>query len=233
MAVNYAHRGYCARYPENTMLAFRKAVEAGCDGIELDVHLTADAEIVIIHDEDLPRTTNGRGFVKDRTLAELQNLDAGMGQRIPAAGEYFDFIQTVNVISNIELKNSIFPYRGMEELLIRRIRERGLENRVLLSSFNHESVRLCKSLAPEIKCAFLYDCQLIDGGSYARRYGVEYLHPNYLNLSAGSLKEIHSRNILVNAWNVNAGDTMEQMLNMGVDGIITNDPALLRRVSAR
>lgn len=212
------------------MLAFRKAVEAGCDGIELDVQLTADSRIVIIHDEDLGRTTNGEGFVKDKTLVELRELDAGHGQRIPTIEEYFDFIQPLDLITNIELKNGIFPYRSMEHTLISMIRDRRLESRVILSSFNHESMRLCKSLAPEIKCGFLYDCRLIAGGVYARQHGIECLHPNYLNLTVNSLSEMHNCNIVVNTWTVNSSDAMEHMLTLGVDGIITNDPALLHRV---
>jgi glycerophosphoryl diester phosphodiesterase len=214
------------------MLAFRKAAEAGCDGIELDVHLTADGRMVIIHDEDLARTTNGKGLVKDAALSELKGLDAGEGQRIPTIEEYFDFVQDLDLVTNIELKNGVFPYHGMEQALTAMIRERKLESRVLFSSFNHESMRLCKSLAPEIKCGFLYECLLIDGGAYARRHNVECLHPYYLNLTADSLGEMHGRNILVNTWTVNSSGAMEDMLDMGVDGIITNDPALLRRVMA-
>jgi glycerophosphoryl diester phosphodiesterase len=231
MTKNYAHRGYCARYPENTMLAFQKAVEAGCDGIELDVQLTVDNRVVIIHDEDLVRTTNGKGFIKDKTLAELEGLDAGQGQHIPTIDEYFDFVQDLDIITNIELKNSIFPYGGMEQVLISMIRERKLESRVIFSSFNHESLRLCKSIAPEIKCGFLYDCRLIDGGTYARQHNIECLHPNYLNLTVNSLSEMHSKDIQVNTWTVNSSDAMEYMLTLGVDGIITNDPLLLHRIS--
>ncbi|MDR1894869.1 MAG: glycerophosphodiester phosphodiesterase [Spirochaetales bacterium] len=232
MTKNYAHRGYCARYPENTMLAFAKAIEVGCDGIELDIHLTKDSRLVIIHDEDLARTTGGRGFVKDKTLEELKKLDAGLGETIPTIEEYFALVCDLDIVTNIELKNSIFPYPNMEQLLIAAVRNRKLESRVILSSFNHESMRLCKFLAPDIRCGLLYDCRLINGGNYAHQYGIEYLHPNYQNLTDDNLCEMRRQNVGVNVWNVNSHDEMESMLKMGVDGIITNDPLLLREVMA-
>jgi glycerophosphoryl diester phosphodiesterase len=230
MTKNYAHRGFCALYPENTMLAFQKAVEAGCDGIELDVHLTADNRIVIIHDEDVGRTTNGKGFVKDLPFDRIKELDAGQGQTIPSLDEYFDFVQNLDITTNIELKNLIFPYQGLEERVIRLIRERRLEDRVIFSSFNHQSVYLCKSTAPEIKCGLLYDCKLINCGAYARDYGIEYLHPNFPNLTAESIREIHQAKVMVNVWGVNSRTEMEHTVSMEADGIITNDPALLHLV---
>jgi glycerophosphoryl diester phosphodiesterase len=212
------------------MLAFQKAVEAGCDGIELDVHLTADDRIVIIHDEDVGRTTNGKGFVKDLSFEKIKQLDAGQGQAIPSLDEYFDFVQNLDLITNIELKNLIFPYQGLEERVIRLIRKRRLEDRVIFSSFNHQSIYLCKSTAPEIKCGLLYDCKLINCGDYAHGYGIEYLHPNFPNLTVESIRQIHQAKVMVNVWGVNSRTEMEQIVSMKPDGVITNDPALLRRV---
>ena len=100
----FAHRGYRTKYPENTLLAFRMAIETGCDGIELDVQLSKDGEIVIIHDESVDRTTNGSGAVCDMTFAQLRELDAGLGERIPLLSEYFDLVEGLPMITNIELK---------------------------------------------------------------------------------------------------------------------------------
>ena len=119
----FAHRGFSGYYPENTMLAFQKvAEETVADGIELDIQLTKDGEIVIMHDEMLDRTTNGSGWLKDHTLEELKMLSVGVNvkgffprQTIPTLREYFTWLKTTKLITNIELKTSYFEYEGIEE----------------------------------------------------------------------------------------------------------------------
>ena len=121
----YAHRGFSGLYPENTMLAFRKAVEEGfCDGIELDVHLSKDNEIVIIHDETVDRTTNGTGFVKDKSLEELKKLKANYtfnetyeDQEIPTFEEYCKYVSDKNIITNIEIKTNLIYYPNIEKII--------------------------------------------------------------------------------------------------------------------
>ena len=144
MTKNFAHRGFSGKYPENTLLAFEKAVEAQTDGIELDVQLTKDGEIVIIHDETIDRTTNGKGLVVDYTYEELEKFDASYiytGQfgfnKIPTLREYFNLIKDTNIITNIELKTGINEYQGIEEKVYNLIKEFQLEDRVIISSFNH------------------------------------------------------------------------------------------------
>ncbi len=142
MTKNFAHRGYSGKYPENTMLAFRKAVEAGADGIELDVQLTKDGVPVIIHDELVDRTTNGKGRVKEMTLDELRQLDASYiyaGQygvtRIPTFREYCEFVRDLPITTNIEMKTGIFEYLGIEEKVLDMIREFHLEDKVIISEY--------------------------------------------------------------------------------------------------
>ena len=144
MVKNFAHRGFSGKYPENTMLAFEKAVEAGADGIELDVQLTKDGEIVIIHDETIDRTTDGKGFVADYTYEELKKFDASyiytgkMGfNKIPALREYFEFVKDKNIVTNIELKTGINEYFGIEEKVWGLIKEYNLAEKIIISSFNH------------------------------------------------------------------------------------------------
>ena len=117
MIKNYAHRGFCSQYPENTILAFQKALEEGVDGIENDVQLSKDGHIVIMHDESVDRTTNGKGWVKDLTLAELKELDASEKfgsqfgvQRVPTLREYLELVKDQPVITNIEMKTGVFEY---------------------------------------------------------------------------------------------------------------------------
>jgi glycerophosphoryl diester phosphodiesterase len=230
MTKNFAHRGFCARYPENTILAFQKALEVRCDGIELDVHLAADGEVIIIHDEELDRTTSGRGFVKDMAYGEMRKLDAGGGQHVPTLDEYFDLVEKLPIVTNIELKNSIFWYEGMEEKIIGKIRGRGLGDRIIFSSFNHYSILKCKKLAPEIRCGFLTWEWIIDAGAYTGKNSVECYHPEFNSLTEEAVAEIHGRGIDINAYTVNRKKDMERLLSLGVEGIITNDPELLYSV---
>lgn len=230
MTKNIAHRGFSASYPENTLLAFKKAVDAGCDGIELDVHLTRDKKIVVIHDESLERTTNGSGFVKDMTLDELSALDAGQGEAIPTLAQYLDLVEKAGIISNIELKNSIFRYPGMEEAVIQIIRERGISQEVILSSFNHYSILACKRMAPEIRCGFLTDSWIVNAGAYTKSCGVECLHPEYHNLTSEIADEIHANGVAINTYTVDDAQEMARLSSLGVAGVITNNPALLKEV---
>ena len=230
MTKNIAHRGFSASYPENTLLAFQKALDAGCDGIELDVHLTRDKKIVVIHDESVERTTDGSGFVKDMTLDELCALDAGQGEQIPTLEKYLDLVEQAGIISNIELKNSVFRYPGMEEIVIQAIRERGISQKVILSSFNHYSILECKRIAPEIRCGFLTDSWIVNAGAYTKSHGVECLHPEYRNLTDEIVGEIHANGVAINTYTVDDAQAMARLSALGVAGVITNNPALLKEV---
>ncbi|WP_245237043.1 glycerophosphodiester phosphodiesterase family protein, partial [Paenibacillus ihuae] len=161
--INFAHRGASAVCPENTMAAFRKSLELGATGIETDVQMSSDGGLVLIHDESLNRTAGAEGYVKDRTLSQLLELNAGSwfgpefkDERLPTLEELLDLLQKRDTVLNIELKNGIFMYPGMEEKVIAAVRDYGMSERVVLSSFNHYSLAYCKSLAPEIRTGILY-----------------------------------------------------------------------------
>src|SRR5690606_27999106 len=138
------------------MDAFIAAEQAGAEGIELDVHLSRDRQLVVIHDKTVNRTTNKKGLVKDFSLTELKKLDASYTfknsfekQRIPSLVEVFDWLQTNDLLCNIELKNNAIPYEKLEEKVIALIREYHFEDRIIISSFNHYSLVHCYRLAPE------------------------------------------------------------------------------------
>jgi len=215
------------------MLAFEKALGAGCDGIEFDVHLTNDGQLVIIHDETVDRTTNGTGTVGEMSLEQLHALDAGKGERIPTLDEYFDLVAKTDIVSNVELKNSIYRYPGIEGLVVGKIRERRLCERVIVSSFNHFSVLECKRLAPEIPCGFLTDGWLIDVGAYTKSYGIECVHPEYHSLTDEAIAEIHTSGVAINAYTVNDPQDMRRLVEANIAGVITNDPLLLSKVMSQ
>ncbi|MBQ6874565.1 MAG: glycerophosphodiester phosphodiesterase [Clostridia bacterium] len=227
-----AHRGFSGKYPENTMLAFSKAVEIGADGIELDVHFTKDGEIVIIHDETIDRTTDGTGFVRDYTYEELSRFNAygrfeGQFefQRIPTLREYFELVKDVEgFITNIELKTGIFEYEGIEKAVIDLVKEFGLEDRTILSSFNHFTVMRCKEYEPSIKTGFLVESWIIGMGEYTKSHGIDCVHPIFVNLKPELYAEMKNAGREVNTWTVNEYDDIRRLADMGVDALIGNYP---------
>lgn len=232
--LNYAHRGFKSKYPENTMLAFKKAVEVGADGIEFDVHLTKDGEIVIIHDENLERTCNAKGFVKDYTLKELQSLNAAKlfknieCERIPTLREYFEYIKDKNIITNIELKTGIFWYQGIEEKVYDMICQYDLNDKIIISSFNHESLLKMKSFAAELKYGLLVACWLHRPEEYLTNMGVDFYHPAAYCVTDDLVKKLHERGIGINVWFGSEPFEFKKLVEAGVDGIISDYPDELK-----
>ncbi|MBR5826172.1 MAG: glycerophosphodiester phosphodiesterase [Clostridia bacterium] len=231
MSKIFAHRGFSGKYPENTMLAFEKAVEIGVDGIELDVHLTKDNEIVIIHDEDIKRTCDGEGLVKDMTLEELRKFDASATFRgqygfcgIPTLREYFELVKDTPIITNIELKTGVYEYHTIEQRVIDMVREFGLSDKIIFSSFNHFTVKRCEEIAPEIKRGFLTGDWLYDFGKYTAERNVQCCHPWHVSLSEETVKEMHDAGCEINTWTVNEYEDIKKLSAWGVDSLIGNFP---------
>ena len=239
---NLAHRGFSGKYPENTKRAFIAAVEEGnCDGFESDVHLSKDGELVIIHDDVLDRTSDGKGFVGEHSFADLRKLDMGAwkgrefaGERIMHLDELLELVLAHNKVLNLEIKNYEVFYRGIEEKVIGRIRAMGAAGRVFLSSFNHISMQRCKEIDPEIPAGLLYGYPLIDMDDYAARYGLDALHPRVscLRYSPDLAERAHKRGLKINVWTVNTVEDMLFCLDKGVDSIITNYPDRLSGIIA-
>ncbi|MFI3174475.1 MAG: glycerophosphodiester phosphodiesterase [Bacillota bacterium] len=231
----FAHRGYSGRYPENTMIAFQKAVEAGCEGIELDVQLTKDGEIVIIHDELVDRTTDGVGFVKDFTLEELRKLNASKLWNnvdfapIPTFLEYCEWVKDVDIITNVELKTSVQYYHGIEEKTIDMIQKFGLADKMILSSFNLMSVVKTKELMKEMKVgALILNEGIGDAGLFCKEFGFECYHPDYKGVTEEMVKQCKEHGIEVNVWTINHMEGLERLMLLGCDAVITNYPAVCR-----
>ncbi len=219
------------------MLAFEKAVEAGCDGIELDVQLTRDGVPVIIHDETTRRTTGRIGLVRERTLEELQKLDAGCGfdadlgaVRIPTFEEYLQFIRDKDIITDAELKNSVFRYEGMEEKVIDLVKKYNVADKVLFSSFNHHSMLLCKKICPSIPCALLTNCWLVRAGTYALQNGIEFINPHFPFLTEKNIRELRENGIRAQAWTVDREEWMKRFAKKDIYAVITNRPDTMKSV---
>lgn len=239
MSKVFAHRGWSGKYPENTMLAFEKAIEIGVDGIELDVHLSKDRQIVIIHDETVDRTSNGKGYVKDMTVEELKALDASAGfkgvygkNEIPTLREYMELVKDLPLVTNIELKTNINDYEGLPEMVYEMIKEFGLQDRIIISSFNHYSVMKMKAIAPELKYGFLSDSWMLETGAYCQKHGVPCYHPLRGNCTPELVKDMKDHGLEINTFTVNTEEEVRRLYALGIDGIIGNYPDMTQRVLA-
>ncbi|MCW3791218.1 glycerophosphodiester phosphodiesterase [Paenibacillus sp. LS1] len=229
-----AHRGASAVCPENTMIAFERSLELGATGIETDVQMTSDGRLVLIHDETLSRTAGAEGWVKDITYDQLRTYDAGSwfhndfaGEPIPSLEELFRLVQGKGTLLNLELKNGIVSYKGMEEKIVQTIRDWKLEQQVVLSSFNHASLVRCKRLAPEIRTALLYMEKLYRPYDYAVKLEASGLHPYKLAVTHEDVAAALAQGVVTYPFTVNDPAEMQAMIDMGVQGIITDVPDVL------
>jgi glycerophosphoryl diester phosphodiesterase len=221
-----AHRGASAYAPENTLAAFERAAELGADGIELDVQLSKDGRLVIIHDFDTARTTNGQGKVSDLTLAELQSFDAGEGQKIPTLDELFEMLGP-RLLYNIEIKYFGWRDRGVETAVADRIAAYQLENHVLVSSFNPLAVRRARRQLPRsVPVALLRGTGLLKYGYWLADGEAD--HPHYSLVDEAYMVWAKKRGYRTNVWTVDDPAEAQRLARLGVNGIITNKPDLLR-----
>ncbi len=234
----WAHRGFSSIYPENTMLAFERAVESGAYGVEMDVHLSSDGYPVVIHDENLKRTCGIDRMVGECTLSELTSTIASKTQndrfntRIPSFEEFCAFVKESGTMANVEIKTGIVYYSGIEEKVAALIRKYEIEEQIIFSSFNWLSVELCKKLLPSVPCGLLFDStQNARHLSYlAKTLGVEYLHPDYECITDEMVEECRKNGIGINAWTINDDSKMLKLKEWNVSGCITNSPDIALRV---
>ncbi|MBL5871984.1 glycerophosphodiester phosphodiesterase [Bacillus sporothermodurans] len=234
MTFIFAHRGSAGTHPENTMESFIAAEKSGAEGLELDVHLSKDGEIVVIHDETVDRTTNGKGFVHQLTVAELKELNASYkfktfqsfirSPKIPTLKEVFEWMRGNNLLCNIEMKNGKIMYPLLEEKVIQLIRDYRYEERIIISSFNHYSLVRCYQLAPELETAPLYSDGLYMPWIYAKAIHSKGLHPNFKAAPNMIIQEAMANGIAVRPYTVNKESDMERLIAIQCSAIITDYP---------
>ncbi|MFZ0242200.1 MAG: glycerophosphodiester phosphodiesterase family protein [Desulfobacterales bacterium] len=234
-----AHRGYRKRFPENTLAAFAAAFDSGAPMVELDVALTRDRRAVVLHDDTLERTTDGRGQVCDFTLAELKRLDAGSwfdprfaGERLPSLDEALDLCAARGMV-NIEIKAAAFeagrPADAIEEQVLRAVAQRGMGARAVISSFDTRFLdRICeRPAAPAI--GLLTEVRpTADPLRLCQRLRAFSWHPEYHSLTAEKVRDMHAAGIRVLPYTVNRPADFRRLLQMGVDGVFSDDPPLLK-----
>ena len=221
-----AHRGYSEKYPENTMVAFIKAYERGFDGVETDVHMCKDGELVLIHDEKINRTSDGKGLVADYTLQELKSFNFAYKfdgcYEIPTLRELLEFIRGKDFKVNIELKTDVIHYDGIEEKVFGLVKELGVESQVYYSSFYLPSVLKMKSLDPNAYVGYLMEY------SYNKKYNelldndIEAFHPKYVFLDEKRVRVLKEHHKLIATWTVPHFKAYKKMACLGVDIVIAN-----------
>ncbi len=229
------HRGYRAGYPENTLASFSAAMAAGADMIELDVTLSRDRQVVVIHDDTLDRTTSGFGPIHQATLQELRKLDAGSWFDSRFAGESLPTLEEVLILAggkiriNVEIKSSAwesgFPEDAIERQVIDLIRRHDLLDSTLVSSFHAGFLENITNLPVRPEIAFITDRSAPpDMLDTCKRLGVFSWHPHFRSLNQQLIDSAHAQGLRIFPYTVNAIDDMLKLVNMGVDGVITDDP---------
>ena len=226
----WGHRGASAYTPENTLTAFDMSRKMGADGIELDVHLTRDGKVVVIHDNDIKRTSNGEGIVEEMTYDELLKYDFGNpgvfgnkfeGTQIPLLSEVYELFDGTGMTVNVEIKNSL---DGVVEETLKIAAEYGYEDKVIYSSFVHEYLAKAKKLDPSTVVAPLFK-EEPDFVTLAKTLSAVAVHPAWQTVAQdGYIKTAHGNGIRVHAWTVNDAPTINKLLVGQVDAIITNFP---------
>ncbi len=227
----FAHRGASGYAPENTMAAFELAIEQGAHGIETDVHLTRDGKIVITHDPVLGRTIPAKGSLKDYTLEELKEFGCGAwfgpefaGEKIPELKDLLNLIKDRDIRLNIEIKLGGPYYEGLEAKLAGELAGWDMDERIIISSFNHYSLLLMEKHRPSLDRGFLTASMLIDSWDYVKRNGGQALHPHFSCVTPDTAVSCRDAGVAINTYTVNNRDEARRLIQAGIDGIITNYP---------
>ncbi|MCL6547567.1 MAG: glycerophosphodiester phosphodiesterase [Alicyclobacillus sp.] len=233
-----AHRGASGHAPENTLAAFRLAVEQGADGLELDVQRTRDGALVVCHDATIDRTTDGRGRIADLTLAELRRHSAGAwydpafaAERIPTLEEVLEVVPD-GMLLNIEIKHGPDRFPGIAEQVADAVRSCGKALDVLISSFDHACLLDVQGAWPGVRIGVLYEAYLVDPWRYVRSIGLaaSSVHPHWAFTWPEFVAAARREGMAVYPWGMVTDEEVRRMAEAGVDGVIVNHPDRARRL---
>ncbi len=241
-----AHRGACANAPQNTLPAFEKAIELGSDGFETDVHLTCDGHPVICHDYNIDETSNGKGTITKMTLEEFKSYDFGSyfnedfkDTKGPTLEEFLTLCEKNDQakVLNIEIKPSLEDDMTIVKKTIDAVKEHGLFDRLLISSFSTKMLLEAKKIDSRCKTAFLYSPKdtifikvSLSAARFAKSLKLSALHPYFLTVTHRYVAKAHQLGIKVNVWTVNKEKDIRRMIKCGVDGIITDYPEKVKAI---
>jgi glycerophosphoryl diester phosphodiesterase len=230
----FAHRGASGNYPENTLLAFQKAIEERADGVEFDLHRTKDGILVVHHDFDLKRTAGVPLVIGETDYAALAKYDLGIWkgdypkQTLPTLDEVLAVFRDTELMINIELKAGSAIYPGIENELLAMLQSQPRPERFVLSSFDHPALMILRALGSPYPLGVLTEARWIAPWVYVETHDFQTYHPNYRTLDMETVKELKTRGISIYTYTVNNCKDAKRLQNLGIEGIITNKPAELR-----
>lgn len=228
---NIGHRGFAAAYPENTLLSFSKAIDAGADYVELDVHSSSDGILMVCHDESTKRTGSAEYLISQTPFDQLRTLDMGKGEKMPTLQEVFDLCKG-KIGVQIEIKGA-----GVADKVVDLIHKNQMRDEIAISSFTHSELQRVKELDDKIICAALLPTAKVAAkGLFSRKTFIDAalaikadgIHPFYKYVNSKLIKLAKENNLFVNPWTIDKPSTWGKLIDTGVDGIITNDPASLK-----
>lgn len=222
-----AHRGASGYEPENTLASFKKAIELGTNGVELDVYVLKDGNVVVIHDKTVDRTTNGSGYVTEKSLLELKKLDAGNGEKIPTLKEVLDLVnRKVTVHIELKGKDTAIPVSTIIREYVKN--KKWKYSDFYVSSFNHSELKNIKKLIPQVKVGALIVGIIKNYDLYKKDFGAYSVNIWYPFVGKPVVQKAHNKGLKVYVYTVNSYKDIEKMKLTGVDGIITNYPDRLK-----
>ena len=239
MVFNFAHRGSLTEAPENTLSAMKKALEHGARGIELDVQLTKDKQLVVIHDHHFKRLNkNVTGSINDYTLAEIKEIDVGSQVSHEFAGETLATLDEVlemvppDIVLNIEIKNIPLLHEGIEDILVDCLAMNHREENIIISSFDHIALEKVQKRAPHLPIGLLFYYRFIRPWEYAKQTGLDIysIHPNAVYLDKELIDAFHAAGYKVFPFTVNREEDYRKLVEAGVDGVFSNNPRIFGTV---
>lgn len=240
MILNFAHRGSLTEAPENTISAIKKALEHHAKAIELDVQLTKDGELVVVHDQMLGRYNSEQpGFIKDYTLAEIKQIDVGSSFSEKFAGERIATLSEIlaicpdDLLINIEIKNIPIIYDGIEEKLIDELIQHDRLHNIIISSFDHAALEKVQRIAPEVPLGMLLYYRILKPWDYAKHSGLKLasVHPHLSYTNKELIQEFHKLGLKVYPYTVSDKKIYDQLVDLGVDGVFSNNPKIFAGVT--
>lgn len=225
-------------YPENTILSFDKAMMAGAEAVEFDVHKTKDGELVVIHDEDIKRTFQGSGLIKDLTLTELKTFKCKNPEfensklcKIPTLNEVLEILKTGRLFINIELKTDIFHYANIESDVLTAIKKYKLQNNVLISSFNPKTLEICRELDDSIKLGVLFSNNKMTMLDFALNINSYSINPDVYLVDSSLINYAHHNGLKVFSYTVNKPSVASNLEKLGCDGIFTDNILKFKKIN--
>lgn len=236
MILNFAHRGSLTEAPENTLPAIQKALDHGAKAIEIDVQLTKDHQLIVIHDQSLERFNSVLGLVKDYTLEELKKIDIGStfskdfaGVTLATLDEIMQIVPS-NILINIEIKNMPIIYDNIEQLILECLKRYDRLDTVIISSFDHKVLERFQKLAPDCLIGLLFYYRMLKPWNYAKNCGLNVysIHPNVAHTDEELIKECQNVGYKVYPYTVNMVEKYEELVDWGVDGVFSNNPQIFK-----